>query len=242
MKTHKTILKIIAASICLLGTALVSQGATIVMDEANSSRIFSTAQNGSGTTLGGGTLYVGTKNNQNGFDGHAGYAFQMTGASATDILSFANFSVSYTGIQTAVPPYDVDVYVNRVASTSTFLVSDFENGTKIMDDFVIQSDPTGNYSLDAGGQANLLNYLQTNWVENEYVFITLKANTDPNFIMGEDANANYQFGSVGNTDAQLTVSIATPEPSTLGLFAMGAGLLAARRRNRTINLDTNQNA
>jgi len=43
-------------------------------------------------------------------------------------------------------------------------------------------------------------------------------------------------------DAQLTLTVATPEPSTLGLLSMGAALLYSRRRNRTINLETTQNA
>jgi len=233
--THKTFLKIITASICLLGTALASQAAVIIED-ANYSRIYNTDQAGSGTSLQLHTLYVGTKANGAGLDGHAGIAFQMTGATAASLLS-ADFSISYTGGQ-GTPIYNVDVYANRVSSSSAFLISDFENGTKLMDDFVTTSDigSFGNYSLDAGGQANLLSYLQSNWVENDYVFITLKANTDPGFIMGEDANANYNFGgattySAGALDAQLTLTVATPEPSTLGLMMMGAALLYSRRRN-----------
>jgi len=67
------------------------------------------------------------------------------------------------------------VYVNRVAANSTFLNSDFEIGTKIMDDFVLSTDDNNgvaNYSLDADGQANLFSYLQNNWAEGDYVFCT----------------------------------------------------------------------
>lgn len=209
--------------------ASTANSATIVMDDASSSRITSNTQSGSGTNLAGsGTNYVGTKSNGAGIDGHAGFAFQMTGASASDLLS-ANFSVSYTGVQTAAPNYNVDVYVNRVSLSAAFEVADFQNGTKLMDDFVITSDSTGNYSLDTDGQTDLFNYLSTNWVEDSYLIITLKANTDPGFIMGEDANANYQFGSFGATDAQLTVT-AVPEPSSAALLGLGGLALMLRRR------------
>jgi hypothetical protein len=208
---------------------------TIVMDDANFSRLFNTDQAGSGGSISTHTLVVGTKSNGSGQDHHAGIAFQMTVASAADLLvaDFANFSISRTGGQ-GTPIYNVDVYANRVSSASTFLVSDFENGTKLMDDFLTPSDGVGNYSLDATGQANLLSYLQNNWVEDDYVFITLKADTDPNFIMGEDANANYNFGgavgawSAGALDAQLIVTV--PEPSSTALLGLGGLALMLRRK------------
>lgn len=100
------------------------------------------------------------------------------------------------------------------------------------------SDTTGNYSLDTAGEANLLSYLQSNWVEDDYLFISLKADTDDNnFIMGEDENDNYNFGggtswTAGATDAQLNVT-AIPEPATSGLLGLGAlGGLLFRRRER----------
>ena len=218
----------------LFGTAIASQGATILsIGDALGSRLIDTTQNGSGTALSAHALNVGTKSNGAGWDVHAGIAFQMTGA-ADGYLEAANFSTSYTG-GPGTPLYNVDVYVNRVASTSAFVTSDYQNGTKIMDDFVTTSDigNFGTYSLDATGQANLLSYLQNNWVEDDYVFISLKANTDPApLIMGEDANANYIFGSwlggVDNSDALLIVTV--PEPSSTALLGLGGLALTLRRR------------
>lgn len=222
-------------SIAGLGV-LPAQANTITLSDASFSRLYNTSQDGLGDIATTHTIFLGTKSNQDGFDGHGGYAFQMTGASAADLLT-ADFSVSITNI-TGTPLYNVDVYANRVALTADFLASDFEDGTKIMDDFVTTSDTIGsNHSLDSTGQANLLSYLGNNWVENSYVFLTLKANTDDNnFIMGEDANAFYLFGgsttwSAGATDAQLVVTT-VPEPATTGML-LGLGvmtLLFIRRR------------
>lgn len=203
----------------------------IIIEDAAFQRLFSTAQNGVGTNKAVHALNVGTKANSNGWDMHAGLVFQMTGASAADLLS-ADFSISVTGGQ-GTPIYNVDVYANRVASTADFLLSDFESGTKLMDDFVTTADGTteGNYSLDSTGQANLLNYFKNNWVENDYVFLTLKSD-QADFIMGEDANANYIFGGGPNgeaTDARLTLT-SVPEPTSTALFGLGLGFLLRRRR------------
>lgn len=205
----------------------------IIIEDAAFSRLYSTAQNGVGNRMAVHALNVGTKSNQDGWDMHAGLVFQMTGASAADLLT-ADFSISVTGGQ-GTPVYNVDVYANRVASTADFLLSDFESGTKLIDDFVTTADGTtaGNYSLDSTGQANLLNYFKNNWVENDYVFLTLKSD-QADFIMGEDANANYIFGGGPNgeaTDARLTLT-SVPEPTSTALFGLGFGLSFLLRRRR----------
>ena len=213
----------------LLGSS-AAHAATIAIDDANTARIVSDAQDGSGSSATTHTMFVGTKANGAGWDGAGGIAFQMTGASAAD-LTAANFSISVVSIQ-GTPAYNVDVYVNRVSPSSAFLATDYEVGTKIMDDFVTTSDGAGNYSLNGAGQTNLLNYLSTNWVEDDYVFITLKGSS---LIMGQDANHNINFGgsittwAPGGTDAQLTIT-AVPEPSSAALIGLGGVALILRRR------------
>lgn len=215
----------------LLG-ASTAHAATITIDDANTARIVDYTQNGSGDSATTHTMFVGTKDNSNGWDGAGGIAFQMTGASAAD-LTAADFSISVVSI-TGTPAYDVDVYVNRVSSSSAFLASDYENGIKIMDDFVTKTDGVGNYSLDTTGQTNLFNYLSTNWVEDDYVLITLKGSSLP---MGEDASHNINFGgsittwAPGGTDAQLTIT-AVPEPSSTALLGLGGLSLMLRRKRK----------
>ncbi len=217
---------------------LIAGGAragAITMEDAGFQRLVTTLQNGVGNSLSTHFLNVGTKPNNKGWDIHAGFVFQMTGASAA-ALQAADFSVSVTEM-TGTPLYNVDVYVNRVASTADFLFSDFENGTKVMDDFVTTSSTVGNYSLDSTGRAKLLTYLRANWVEGDYVFITLKSD-QADMIMGEAVSAYYKFGggtewTAGATDAQLSVTDAyrdIPEPASIGLLmGLGSGLMLVRR-------------
>ena len=72
-------------------------------------------------------------------------------------------------------------------------------------------------------------------MENDDVLLTLKSD-QADFIMGEDANANYIFG--GNTsgdatatDARLTLT-SVPEPTSTALFGLGLSVLLRRRRQR----------
>ena len=157
----------------ILGTALAAQADIIIPDTAGK-RLVSFGQTGSGTSSADNGLNVGTKSNNAGWDLSAGFVFQMAGASAGGDLLSADFSVTTTGSQGVSLNYNVDVWVNRVSSSPAFELADFQNGTKIMDDFVTVNTSGINYSLDVTGQANLLSYLQTNWSENDYVFITLK--------------------------------------------------------------------
>jgi hypothetical protein len=138
---------------------------------------------------------------------HAGIAFQMTGASAVDLLA-ADFSISLSG-QSGAPDFNVDVYASRVSTDGTILASDYQASTLLMSDFVTTSSTSGTYSLDATGQSNLLAYLESNWVEDSYVFITLK--TSPVAISAATTTDSYNFGgataSGASDDAELHVTI-----------------------------------
>jgi hypothetical protein len=183
----------------------------IVMDinNSSSSRIRDSSYNGSGNLaqfdqgLAAGTLSWGPAL-------HAGIAFQMTGVSAADLLA-ADFSISLTG-KSGAPDFNVDVYASRVSSNGAILASDYQASTLLMADFVTTSSATGIYSLDATGQSNLLAYLESNWVEDSYVFITLK--TSPVASVAATVSDSYNFGgataSGASDDAELHVTIALP--------------------------------
>ena len=105
------------------------------------------------------------------------------------------------------------------SSTSQYL-------SPIMADFVTTTDVVGSYSLDATGEANLLTYMQDNWVEGSYVFLSLKA--DPVQTSFPIANNNYRFGGSSTSTAQ--IQLAAPEPSSTALLGLGGLALALRRR------------
>ena len=217
----------------ILGTAMASQGA-VVIDDTAGARLYSLGQTGSGNGQSStASLNIGTKSNNGGWDVHAGFSFQMTGASAGSQLLSADFSVSATGGQ-GQSAYNIDLYANRVSSSAAFNNSDFEVfDSLIMEDFWVVNDGLGNFSLDGIGQANLHSYLQDNWVEDDYVFFTLKLDTAPSFASGDGAvDANTIFGSASDNDAQLTLTTAAPEPSTLGLLGIGGAILMASRRRK----------
>jgi hypothetical protein len=226
MKTKNKIPHLILAG--LFGVSTAHAATIISIDDTSGARLYDAQQDGSGSHVNlSAALNVGTKNNSNGFDMHAGFVFQMTGA-ANGYLEAADFSVSATGGQ-GQSAYNIDLYVNRTSSSSTFNTSDYQVFDQlIMEDFWVVDDGFGNFSLDATGQANLLSYLQTNWVEDDYVFFTLKLDTAPSFIAGEDANANTIFGDTTNNDSLLTITV--PEPSSTALLGLGGLALMLRRK------------
>ena len=212
----------------LFGVSTAHAATILNIDDTLGARLFDASQSGSGGTPNTvQALNVGTKSNGGGWDMHAGFVFQMTGAPSGYLLG-ADFSVSATGGQ-GQSAYNIDLYANRVSSSATFQANDFEDfDSLIMEDFWVVNDGLGNYSLDATGQANLLSYLQTNWVEDDYVFFTLKLDTAPNFIAGEDASANTIFGSATDNDSLLIITV--PEPSSTALLGLGGLAFAVRRR------------
>ena len=216
----------------LFGISTAHAATVIAIDDTAGKRLYSLGQTGSGTHSADAALNVGTKSNNGGWDLHAGFVFQMSGLSTLDLQNlayFADFSVSATGGQ-GQSAYNIDLYANRVSSSATFQNNDFENfDSLIMEDFWVVNDGLGNFSLDATGQANLLSYLQNNWVENDYVFFTLKLDTAPSFSTGDGAvDANTIFGSAGNNDALLIITV--PEPSSTALLGLGGLALMLRRK------------
>jgi hypothetical protein len=226
MKTKNKIPHLILAG--LFGVSTAHAATIISIDDTSGARLYDQQQDGSGSNVNlFQALNVGTKSNGAGYDMHAGFVFQMTGA-ADGYLEAADFSVSATGGQ-GQSIYNIDLYANRVSSSSTFNVSDYQVfDSLIMEDFWVVNDGLGNFSLDATGQSNLLSYLQTNWVEDDYVFFTLKLDTAPSFIAGADANQNTIFGFPGDNDSLLTVAV--PEPSSTALLGLGGLALMLRRK------------
>ena len=186
------------------------------------------------TTLdGNGNLAQDTQNNLvgtisfggNGAAVNTAFAYEMTGTASGANITLADFSVDLISISGS-PTMNVDLYVNRVDASGTIIASDFENGTLIMDNFVETTDIVGNYSLDTTAQAALLSYLQVNWVENSFIFLSLKS--DPVQTSFTPANSFYHFGARASSTAQIQITV--PEPSSSALLGLGLGSLLLRRK------------
>lgn len=161
---------------------------------------------------------------------HTGFAFLMTGTDSGGDITAANFSVNLTQ-NSGSPTWNVDRYANRVHADGAFLASDYEDGTLIMSDFVVKTDSPGSYSLDAGGQTALHTYMQNNWAENSYVFLSLK-NAPIQTAPSTTESKIYTFGGNSNSTAQLQLTV-VPEPSILTLYGAGAAMLIAARFRKT---------
>ena len=155
------------------------------------------------------------------------------------------------GFNPSTPPlFNVDLYATRVAAglgINNGLDWGFGasppalpalTGTLIQNDLVTPSTVLGGNEListDATGNANLLSYINSNYVAGSYVYLRLNpdvAQTNA-AIGGDDAayrvySANWTSG--GSRVAQLELTTVIPEPATLGLVGLAATLGMARRR------------
>jgi hypothetical protein len=95
-------------------------------------------------------------------------------------------------------------------------------GTLLQSSFIPQGSSAGTFSLNSGGKATLLSYLQNNYVTDNYVIFTMRMSGD---IAGSDGL--LRFGA----NNEITGSLQTiPEPSTAVCIVLGGlGLLALRR-------------
>jgi hypothetical protein len=231
IKKNLTILALAVSSSLAIQSA---SGATILSTAAARIDDYQGAGTGSLDPDGQGDANRGNANMLVGFFGDNAvvedmssiWVFQMTGTALGTDITNANFSVTQTGGAT---PFVVDAHVIRTSSVATFLVSDYQTSAlNIMDDF----GAGGNVeqSLDTAGQLSLASYLQTNWVENEYIFIGIK--NDPlltgNSAQNGDGNSFRSYTKFDN-GGTLTVT-AVPEPTSAALLGLGGFALILRRR------------
>jgi len=169
------------------------------------------------------------------FQAHNVFAFLMTGISTADagLITAADFSVVVASTQ-GTPNWNTEVHAVRTAATSTILASDYQtsaatiasnfgdgNGVsnRLFDQSGVGDD--GVNTLASADQANLVTYLQNNWVENDYVFISMQES-----ITGGE-NEWYNMDQ-----AQPTTLTVVPEPSSLVLLLVAAGSFLVFRRRK----------
>ena len=135
-------------------------------------------------------------------------------------------------------PFNLNLYVYTgapgnpvLATTGVVTTGDWQfphltaNTILLQSNFLTPSSLSGTYSIDATGRANLLSYLQANYVTGNFLTFTFRMATAP--ITGSDDL--YRFG----TNADLTGSLQTtvvPEPTSVGLLLLGSAAFLIRRR------------
>ncbi len=160
------------------------------------------------------------------------FVFLMTGKIPSHTVTTADFTVTQTLPASAVT-FDVVAHVIRTSATPTILNSDFQNSAQqLMTNFDNGNQNGGTVSLNSAAEMTLGSYLNTNWVEGNYVFITLKNTTyttTTNFRLLRYGNSGGGW-TANSTDAQLNITT-IPEPSAAFLGGLGLLCLLRRRRN-----------
>ena len=212
--------------------AAPAHAATLLLDDVEARRVQDTNLDGLGDTTALDVLDVG--NYGTGDRTHPVFVFRMTGKNPSHIVTTADFTVTQTRpAGTNTPTFDVVAHVIRTSASSTILVSDFENTAQsLMPNFDNGNQNGGTVSLDSVAEMTLGTYLNTNWVEGNYVFITLKNTTYTTatfFELLRYGNSSTSWAA-SSTTAQLNVTTTIPEPSAALLG--GLGMLALLRRRR----------
>ncbi|MBK1830205.1 PEP-CTERM sorting domain-containing protein [Verrucomicrobiaceae bacterium R5-34] len=229
MTRHKKTLSFLAGTAILTACAIPSvSAATTIINATLEGRAIDNTNvtggvkgNGSGNAFNSGAAQAGAYNS--GVDLVGVISFQMTGVDPTDIVSADFSSLQNTVNLSDTSLFSISANVIRIDASSAGQNSDFEAAplTTLMTGFDGNATTDTTASLDAAGQIILGDWLKSNWVEGEYVFIQLKAdNTD----MQTGSNNLYNY-----SNSTLTITT-VPEPSSAALLGLGGLALIMRRR------------
>ena len=171
------------------------------------------------------------------------YVFQLPSLPAGETVTGASFQAHLSDGQTNLASFNVDMYVTRVASTTTYdYATDFGDGptpapvlgTLIQNDFVTPTTPKDSLvNTSEAGNTALLNYLTSNYVGGNYLFVRL--NGDYSNLQNQEW-ANFVTADKASQPAYAaqmpTLTLTTvPEPTSLGLLGL-SGLAMLRRRRQ----------
>ena len=113
----------------------------------------------------------------NGVNVHSAIVFQLTGVKDPSQITTANLSAlqSFGKTKFNSATFNVTANIVRSSSNSDFLVSDHQTSALQLSANFNGNSSVGSVSLDAEGQAALGSWLRANYVEGEFVFISLQS-------------------------------------------------------------------
>ena len=230
----------LAAAALILAMVAQAQAATVTwnLDPSKTKAVSNNGNTGEGGQVANDPIDLGAW-------GNAAYlpipyfAMKLTGYdSGADIASVDSFSISAPNLSVAVgaAAFNANLYVwtgspgnPSVFSTGNVTLADWQwsdtigtSGTLLQSSFIPQGSSAGTFSLDSGGKAALLSYLQNNYVTDNYVIFTMRMSA-----LNTGSDGLLRLGAYN----QITGSLQTiPEPSTAVCIVLGGlGLLALRR-------------
>ena len=169
------------------------------------------------------------------------FAMKLTGYdSGADIASVDSFSITASNMTVPVgaAAFNANLYVwtgspgnPSIFSTGNVTLADWQwpstigtSGTLLQSSFIPQGSSPGTFSLNSGGKAALLSYLQSNYVTNNYVIFTMRMSE-----LNTGSEGLLRLGAYDQISGALQTT-AIPEPSSYGLAIGGITILLLGRR------------
>ena len=169
------------------------------------------------------------------------FAMKLTGYdSGADIASVDSFSITASNMTVPVgaAAFNANLYVwtgspgnPSIFSTGNVTLADWQwpstigtSGTLLQSSFIPQGSSPGTFSLNSGGKAALLSYLQSNYVTNNYVIFTMRMSE-----LNTGSEGLLRLGAYDQISGSLQTT-AIPEPSSYGLAIGGITILLLGRR------------
>jgi hypothetical protein len=170
------------------------------------------------------------------------FAMKLTGYdSGADIASVDSFSITAPNMTVPVGDgaFNANLYVwtgspgnPTIFSTGNVTTADWQwpntigtSGTLLQSSFIPQGSSAGTFSLDSGGKAALLSYLQNYYATDDYVIFTMRMSA-----LNTGSEGLLRLGAYNQITGSLQTT-AVPEPSTYALVLGGiATLMLIRRR------------
>ena len=169
------------------------------------------------------------------------FAMKLTGYdSGADIASVDSFSITASNMTVPVgaAAFNANLYVwtgspgnPSIFSTGNVTLADWQwpnliegKGTLLQASFIPQGSSPGTFSLNSGGKAALLSYLQSNYVTNNYVIFTMRMSE-----LNTGSEGLLRLGAYDQISGALQTT-AIPEPSSYGLAIGGITILLLGRR------------